>query len=56
MRLLPLLPLALVLAGCGQADEDPAGLTPEEARQLNEAAEAIDINSGTPVNISEDAQ
>ena len=56
MRLLPLLPLALALPGCGQADEDPAGLTPDEARQLNEAAAAIDINSGTPVNLSEDTQ
>ncbi|UYY60175.1 hypothetical protein [Sphingomonas sp. S2-65] len=56
MRLLPLLPLALALAACGQADEDPSGLTPDEARQLNEAAAAIDINSSTPVNLSEDAQ
>ena len=56
MRVLPLLPLALALAACGQPDDDPSGLSPEEARELNEAAAAIDINSSTPVNLSEDAQ
>ena len=56
MRPLPLLPLALALAACGQPDDDPSGLTPDEARQLNEAAAAIDINSGVPVNLSEDDQ
>ncbi|MBB5710356.1 hypothetical protein [Sphingomonas xinjiangensis] len=56
MRVLRLLPLALALTACGRADEDPSGLSPDEARRLNEAAAAIDINSSTPVNLSEDAQ
>jgi len=46
--LLLLLPLAL--AACGQADNDaagPDGVTPAEARQLDDAAKAIDINTTT---------
>lgn len=39
-----LVPLALSLAGCGQADNDPGpgGITVGEARALNEAAEMIE--------------
>ena len=43
-----LLPLAL--AACGQSDSDatgPDGVTPAEARQLDDAAKAIDINTTT---------
>jgi hypothetical protein len=46
--LLLLLPLAL--AACGQADNDaagPDGVTPAEARQLDDAAKAIDSNTTT---------
>jgi hypothetical protein len=43
MRRLPLLLIALALAGCGGRDEDAASA--DEARQLNAAAAATDINA-----------
>lgn len=43
MRALPLLLIALALAGCGGPDEDTPSA--EEARQLNAAAAATDINA-----------
>lgn len=50
MRAAPLLPLALLLAlaACG-SDPDPGSgaTTPDEARQLNAAAAATDINAST---------
>ena len=51
-----LLPLAL--AACGEADSDasgPDGVTPAEARQLDDAAKAIDINT-TTANATESPQ
>lgn len=54
--LLLLLPLAL--AACGETDSDatgPDGVTPAEARQLDEAAKAIDINT-TTANATETPQ
>ena len=48
MRALPFtLPLLLALAGCGGSDGDPGpgGLSRGEARQLDEAAAAADINA-----------
>jgi hypothetical protein len=47
MRNLPLPLLALALAGCGPSDpeRDPGSLTREEARQLDDAAAATDINA-----------
>lgn len=39
--------LSLLLAACGGGDEEagPGGLTPAEARELNEAAEMLDANA-----------
>ena len=50
-----LLLLALALAGCGQGDSDAAsgGVTADEARQLNAAAAATDINATTNVTDEE---
>ena len=42
-RRLPLLLIALALAGCGGAHDDAPSA--DEARQLNEAAAATDINA-----------
>jgi hypothetical protein len=42
MRGLPLLLIALALAGCGGPADDTS--SPDEARQLNEAAAATDVN------------
>lgn len=43
MRALPLLLIALTLAGCGGPDDNAPSA--DEARQLNEAAAATDINA-----------
>lgn len=47
MRGLPLLLIALALAGCGGPDNDAAS---DEARQLDEAAAATDINASLADN------
>ena len=45
MRALLLLPLCLV--ACGPSPDDPGlgGVTPDQARELNEAAAMLDANS-----------
>lgn len=43
--LLPVMVAALLLAGCGGRGTDDSGATPSEARQLNEAAAALDNDS-----------
>lgn len=57
--LLAALPLFL-LAGCGAGDNDPGpgGVTQSEARELNEAAEMLDVNavSAEALNDSGDAR
>ena len=40
----PLLPLFL-LAACSSQPDQPGRLTPDDQRQLNEAAEMLDANS-----------
>lgn len=48
--------LLLALAGCGGADDPaPGGLTSGEAKQLDEAAAAIDVNAmdGAPDNAAD---
>lgn len=47
---------ALTLAACGGADSDaPGSVSPQEARELNEAAAALDVNAATAdANSSED--
>ena len=40
-----LLILPLMLAACGAPDDAPDGVTASEARELNEAAEMLDVNS-----------
>jgi hypothetical protein len=56
MRRAPLL-IVLALAGCGGADDGAVtgGATADEARQLNDAAAATDINA-TLVDNSSEAQ
>jgi hypothetical protein len=49
-----LLLLALALAGCGQSDDAASGSSADEARQLNAAAAATDINATT--NVTDEAQ
>jgi outer membrane PBP1 activator LpoA protein len=50
-RRLPLLLIALALAGCGGAHDDAPSA--DEARQLNEAAAATDINAMRADNSAE---
>ncbi|MDV3459305.1 hypothetical protein RZN05_20090 [Sphingomonas sp. HF-S4] len=45
---LPLLAIALALAGCGGSDDSSASR--DEARQLDEAAAATDINASLADN------
>lgn len=55
MKLAPCLPIiALALSACGSAT-DKSGATPDEARQLNEAAAAMDVNTTTPVDAPDNA-
>ena len=44
---LVLLGVAL-LTGCGHRNDDAGGVSPEEDRQLNEAAAALDVNYVAP--------
>ena len=46
--LLATLLLPANLAGCSSKPDDPAVLTPDEDRQLNEAAASLDANAPTP--------
>lgn len=39
------LPLLLLFAACSNEPSPPAGVTPDEERQLNEAAAMLDANS-----------
>lgn len=55
MKLMPCLPLlVLALSACGP-DTDASGTAADEARQLNEAAAAMDINTTTPIDTPDDA-
>ncbi|WP_156141118.1 hypothetical protein [Sphingomonas sp. 37zxx] len=46
MRPILLLLLPLALAGCGEpAATAPGGVSPDEARELNQAAEMLDTDS-----------
>ncbi len=42
-----LVPVLLALAACGQSadNEAPGGVTPDQARELNQAAAMLDANS-----------
>lgn len=54
MKLMPCLPLlVLALSACG-TDKDASGASPDEARQLNEAAAAMDVNTTTPAGTPDD--
>jgi hypothetical protein len=44
-RRLALLAGPLLLVACSGGDEQPGGVTADQARQLNEAAEMLDDNS-----------
>ena len=44
MRAGMLLVAALALAGCARHSDQPGAVTADEARQLNEAAAALDAN------------
>ena len=48
---LTLLLLPLALAACGSGKNDPGGVSPGEARQLNDAAAMLDANSVTAETI-----
>jgi hypothetical protein len=37
-----------LLAACGHRNDDVGGVTPDEDRQLNEAAAALDVNYTAP--------
>jgi hypothetical protein len=56
LALMVVLPLAL--AACGRADDAPGGVSADEARALNDAAEMQDINSvsADAVRTQENAQ
>ena len=48
MRMRLLLPLLLLLAACTPEPDQPGGLTADDQRELNEAAEMLDANSLAP--------
>lgn len=53
MRHLPLpLPLLLALAACSAQPDPPGGLTADDQRELNEAAEMLDANSLAPETVA----
>ena len=39
------LPILLALAACSSQPDQPGGLTPDDQRELNEAAAMLDANS-----------
>jgi hypothetical protein len=41
---LAVLAAVLAVAACGGGDDTPGGITPDESRQLNEAAEMLDAS------------
>ena len=45
MRVRPLLPLLLMMGACSPAPDQSTGITADDQRQLNEAAEMLDANS-----------
>jgi starvation-inducible outer membrane lipoprotein len=53
MRLLPL--FLLLLAACASEPDQPGGLTADDQRELNEAAEMLDANSLAPETVSNES-
>jgi hypothetical protein len=47
-RCLLVLPLLLAACGAGENDPGPGSVTQGEARELNEAAEMLDVNAVSP--------
>ncbi len=45
----------LLLAACSTQPDAPAGLTADDQRQLNEAAEMLDANSIAPEAVSNES-
>ena len=50
-RLLPL----LLLAACSSQPDQPGGITADDQRQLNEAAEMLDANSMAPETVTNES-
>ncbi len=53
-RLIPL--LALALAACGSGDTAAGGVSADEARELNEAAAMLDVNSVSAEAVDAEAE
>ena len=51
-----LLPVALLLAACSAAPDDPGRVAPDEDRRLNEAAETLDANGVDPDETGEETE
>jgi Tfp pilus assembly protein PilP len=49
-RIAPLI-ILLVVAGCSAGSDDPAAVTPDQDRQLNQAAAELDINAAAPSSV-----